>query len=214
VTIERGKGLQPNVSYRLTCNLIKVKKVPDPRDIFIEGKSIILKALSEDDVTNSGWYGWFNDAETTKFMQQRYFPNTLPAQLHFYKESILAAQNKIQLGILPKKEKQIIGVISLNDIDFVNRKAELAIVIGEKKFRGKGIGTEAMELLLNHAFKKLGLNRIWLGVPAEHKGAIRSYEKVGFAVEGVLKEDILLDGKYCDVTRMAILTKNFLTKLA
>lgn len=183
--------------------------MPDQRDIFIEGQAIVLKVLSEDDVLNSGWYGWFNDAETTRYMQQRYFPNCIPKQLHYLQQNILEGQNKIQLGIVPKGEKQIIGVTSLDNIDFLNRKADISIVIGEKEFLGKGLGTEAVILLLGHAFGKLSLHKVGLGVLSGHKAAIRSYEKAGFVIEGVLKDEVLLDGQYHDVTRMGILDKAF-----
>lgn len=183
--------------------------MPDPRDVFIQGKNVTLKALSEDDVTNSGWYGWFNDTETTRFMQQHYFPNTLQKQLKHFQDAILGVSNKIQLGILPKGEKQIIGVISLDNIDFLNRKADIAIIIGEKKFLGKGLGTKAVTLLLGHAFGKLSLHKVGLGVLSKHTTAIRSYEKAGFVIEGILKDEILLDGQYHDVTRMGILAEDF-----
>lgn len=181
----------------------------DPRDIFIQGKNVILKALSEDDVTQSGWYGWFNDAETTQFMQQRYFPNTVQKQRKYFQEAILGAADKIQLGILPKGEKQIVGVISLDNIDFLNRKADLSIVIGEKKFLGKGVGTEAVTLLLGHAFWKLSLHKVGLGVLSTHTAAIRTYEKAGFVIEGILRDEVLLENQYHDVTRMGILAEDF-----
>ncbi|MFA7347167.1 MAG: GNAT family protein [Desulfurivibrionaceae bacterium] len=187
--------------------------MPDPRDVFIQGKNVILKALSEDDVTNSGWHGWFNDAETTRFMQQRYFPNTMHKQLKHFQDTILGTPNKIQLGILPKGEKQIVGVTSLDNIDFLNRKADISIIIGEKKFLGRGLGTEAIKLLLGHAFGRLNLHKIGLGVLSGHKAAIRSYEKAGFVIEGTLKDEVLLDGQYHDVTRMGILAENFKTDL-
>ncbi len=185
----------------------------DSRDVFIQGKNVALKALSEDDVTNSGWYGWFNDAETTQFMQQRYFPNTLQKQRKHFQDAILGAANKIQLGILPKGEKQIAGVISLDNIDFLNRKADISILIGERRFLGKGLGTEAITLLLGHAFGKLSLHKVGLGVLSGHTAAIRSYEKAGFVIEGILKDEILLDGKYHDVTRMGILAGDFKASL-
>lgn len=181
----------------------------DARDVFIQGKNVALRALSEDDVTNSGWYGWFNDAETTQFMQQHYFPNTLQKQRKYFQDAILGAADKIQLGILPKGEKQIVGVISLDNIDFLNRKADLSIIIGEKKFLGKGVGTEAVTLLLGHAFGKLSLHKIGLGVLSKHTAAIHSYEKAGFVIEGILKDEILLDGQYHDVTKMRILAEDF-----
>lgn len=184
----------------------------DKRDIFMRGEKIVLKVLTETDVRESGWYGWFNDEETTEFMQQRYFPNSLDKQLEFYKSSILGSSQKIQLGILPYETPHIVGVVSLSGIDFVNRKAEFGIVIGEKSVRGQGYGTEACELILKHGFERLSLNKITLGVLADHKAAIRSYEKAGFRIDGTLREDVLLNGKYHDTVTMSILAADFYAK--
>jgi RimJ/RimL family protein N-acetyltransferase len=184
----------------------------DKRDVFMRGENIVLKVLTETDVRESGWYGWFNDKETTAFMQQRYFPNSLDKQLEFYKSSILGSSQKIQLGILPYETPHIIGVVSLSGIDFVNRKAEFGIVIGERDVRGKGYGTEACAMIVKHGFERLSLNKITLGVLAEHTAAIRSYEKVGFRIEGTLREDVLLNGAYHNTVQMSILASEFRAK--
>ncbi len=183
----------------------------DERDVFMRGTTIVLKALSEDDVVKSGWYGWFNDEETTEFMQQRFFPNTLHNQLEFYRSTIahLPTSTKVQVGILPYGTAMIVGVVSLSAIDFLNRKAEFAIIIGDKDVRGKGYGTEAAELILKHGFERLSLNKIYLGVHAGHKAAIRSYEKAGFKIDGVLREDILLGGRFYDTVQMSILARDW-----
>lgn len=187
------------------------ENIMDPRDIFLEGETVALKALTEDDVRDSGWHGWFNNRETTAFMQQGYFPNTREAQLEFLKKEVLHNPGKIQLGIVVKSEQRLIGVVSLSGIDFLNRKAEFAIVIGEKDCRGKEYGTEATRLILEHAFGKLSLNKVWLGVHAGHAAAIRTYEKAGFIPEGTLREEILHAGAYYNVVRMSILARDFFT---
>lgn len=182
----------------------------DERDVFIRGNNIVLKALSERDVLESGWYGWFNSEEATEFVQQRYFPNTLQKQLEFYRSGIANSSTKIQLGIVPNGTNTIVGVVSLSGIDFLNRKAEFGIMIGDNAARGKGYGTEACRLIVTHAFKRLSLNKIYLGVHAEHTAAIHSYEKVGFVQEGRLREDILMNGRYVDTVIMSLLAKDFI----
>ncbi len=181
----------------------------DERDIFIRGQNIVLKALSESDVLESGWYGWFNSEEATEFVQQRYFPNTLQKQMEFYRSGIASSSTKIQLGIVPHGMLTIVGVVSLSSIDFLNRKAEFGIMVGDKAARGKGYGTEACELILKHGFERLSLNKIYLGVHAEHQAAIRSYEKAGFRQDGLLREDVLMNGQYADTVIMSILASEF-----
>ena len=178
------------------------------KDIFLKGKKVSLTVLTVKDINESNWYKWFNDTETTLYMQQGYFPNTKSNQLRFLKE-LKNQKNKVQLGILPNNAKNIVGVVSLSEIDFLNRKAEFSIIIGEKKLRGVGIGKEATQLILRHGFQKLCLNKIYLGVLAEHKAAIKSYENAGFKIEGLLRDEVLMYRKYHDIVRMGILYKDF-----
>ena len=183
----------------------------DERDVFLRGTTVMLKALSESDVLESGWYGWFNSEEATEFVQQHYFPNTLQKQMEFYRSGIAASSTKIQLGIVPSGMDTIVGVVSLSNIDFMNRKAEFGIMIGDKAARGKGYGTEACALIVRHGFERLSLNKIYLGVHAHHQAAIRSYEKVGFQQEGILREEVLMNGQYFDVVIMSLLARDFRT---
>ena len=98
-----------------------------------------------------------------------------------------------------------IGDCEFSNFDWRSRKAEVGISIGEKSYWGHGYGTDAMRVLVNYGFNMLNLNRISLKVFSFNKRAIRSYEKVGFTVEGTLREEIYKDGKYVDVLVMGLL---------
>ena len=96
-----------------------------------------------------------------------------------------------------------IGSVYLRDIDRESKKAEFGIFIGEKEWLGRGIGEEAAKLILEYGFEELELHKIKLRVLADNKRAIASYRKAGFVEEGYLREELLLDGKYCDLIFMA-----------
>lgn len=91
-----------------------------------------------------------------------------------------------------------VGIIGLLNIDKKNRKAEYYVTIGEKEYRGKGISVKATKLLIEYAFQRLGLNRIYLYVEKENISAIKSYERIGFRREGELCQDIFSKGHYVD----------------
>lgn len=175
------------------------------RDVFLRGEEIALKALTEQDALESPWYSWFNSEAATEKLQQHYFPNTPQLQLEFYRANIAGSRNKIQLGIVEFIEGKIIGVTSLNQIDWVCRSADFSIFIGETEYWGKGYGFEATQLMLKHAFQTLNLRRVSLGVRADNEAAVKTYEKAGFRREGVLKDALFAKGKYFDLIIMAIL---------
>ena len=91
----------------------------------------------------------------------------------------------------------------LRDIDREAKKAEFGIFIGEEEWLGRGIGEEAAKLILDYGFEELGLHKIKLRVLADNKRAIASYRKAGFVEEGCFRDELLLDGKYCDLIFMA-----------
>ena len=132
-------------------------------DIFIKGNTIDLLCLNESIAAESNWKNWFNDEEATKYMQKHYFPNTREIQVEFYKNSIENNPSKLQCGIYHKEDQVLIGVISLNDIDYINRNTELSVIIGESKYQNMVVLLEAQRLLLRHAFESLNMNR-YMGV--------------------------------------------------
>lgn len=107
------------------------------------------------------------------------------------------------------KESDILGLISLVDINYVNRSGELHIMIGDSKNRGKGIGTFAVKAMLDHAFDNLNLRRIELGVLETNSPAIKLYEKTGFVKEGVKRSSVYKNGQYVSMIMMAVLKEEY-----
>ena len=177
-------------------------------EVFLRGKNITLKALTEDDVLNSDWYGWFNDEETTKDLQKHYFPNTRERQLEFYRSEVVNNPGKLQLGICDAKGGPIIGVVSLNNIDPINRKAEISMIIGEAEYRKAHYVIEVFRLILSHGFNTLNLFRIYGG--SLNKDLVEFICRiVGASKEGILRKDVYKNGEYRDVYLYGILSEEY-----
>lgn len=108
-------------------------------------------------------------------------------------------------SIKTRTEGTVIGFVELDGYDWTTRNAWVAIAIGDMQYRGKGYGTEAMELLLKFAFLGLNMHRVSLTVFDFNKRAIRSYEKAGFRYEGTLREMIYKEDQRWDVLAMGIM---------
>lgn len=187
-----------------------MKKI-DQRDVFLKGQNVFLKVLTKDDVINSNWYGWFNDEELCKTLQKHYYPNSVEMQLEFWGKNIYNSDTKIQLGICNIDDPKILGIISLNNIDLINRRAELAVVIGEQEGRGISLFIEACKLLFNHAFSTLNLNRIYGGSMSKELVSLMC-RILGCKEEGVARQDIYKNGKYNDAYLYGLLREEFLVK--
>lgn len=102
---------------------------------------------------------------------------------------------------------QLIGEIKLHSVNAQDRRASMAIAIYDSQQLGKGFGSEAIRLLLHHAFTELYLHRIGIRVLAYNERAIRAYQKCGFIVEGRERETAFVDGVWHDDLMMGILSR-------
>lgn len=115
--------------------------------------------------------------------------------------------NAVRCAIITEECDDIIGLVSLMDINYINRSATLHIMIGNSE-QGKGAGTFAVKAMCEHAFKNYGLNRIELDVLADNKRAQHVYEKCGFIQEGIKKQAVYKNGVYKDMLFYAKLNNN------
>lgn len=107
-----------------------------------------------------------------------------------------------------KATGQIIGMISLMNVSEKNRNAEIGYWLG-KKYWGKGYATEAVSLILRYGFKELKLFRIWARVFHPNLTSIRLLEKVGFTLEGRLRNNIKKSGRWLDELCYGILKTEY-----
>lgn len=117
------------------------------------------------------------------------------------------------LRLLVENENGIpLGFISICGIDKQNKKVELGILIGEKKYWGQGYGTDALCTITDYLFNKLGFNRISVEVFAYNDRAKALYEKVGFQVEGTQRDGLSRNGTFADIIYMGLLKKDYMQK--
>jgi RimJ/RimL family protein N-acetyltransferase len=128
---------------------------------------------------------WKRDAALASLLMAR--PAKLTAtQASAWLHANQSDQNQRIWGIVHSRGG-LIGLARLMFIDFQSGTAELGIYIGDRVWRGRGLGEKAMTLLLREGFAHLGLHRIWLKVASSNKRAIACYKKFGFRKEGILK---------------------------
>lgn len=116
--------------------------------------------------------------------------------------------NTIRCSILNDKD-QIIGLVSLTNIDRFNQNAVFHIMIGDSSNREKGVGYYATNEILKHAFLDMNLNRVELSVLENNQRALALYDKVGFKREGVKRKAVYKNGDFVDMVIMAILKEDF-----
>lgn len=114
------------------------------------------------------------------------------------------ADDRLVLAVIDNADGQMVGEVILNEWDKGNRSCGFRTLIGAAG-RGRGLGTEATRLIVEHGLTTMGLHRISLEVYDFNPRARRVYEKVGFVHEGTGREALHFDGEWIDVHYMAIL---------
>jgi len=170
----------------------------------LKGERVTLRAIEREDIPR--FLRWLNDPEVTRYLTIS-MPLSREEEERWFEQQ-LGDRNRKVLAIETESGEHI-GNISLEDIDWKNRRATLGIVIGEKERWGQGYGTDAIRTLLRFAFEELNLNRVQLDVFDFNERARRCYRRCGFREEGILRQAHYTEGRYHDVVRMAILRSDW-----
>lgn len=174
------------------------------KDIFIIGNQIILRPLRESDI-DGDYKFWLNDPDVVKYNSHGRFPKSESDLVSYIKT--FNSNNLIVLAIIEKNSLKHIGNISLQNINWIDRNAEIAFLLGAKDFWGKGIMFEAGNILIKHAFNTLNLHRIYCGTSSKNIGMQKLASKLGMFQEGIKRESLFKDGEYLDIFEYAILNK-------
>lgn len=103
-------------------------------------------------------------------------------------------------------EDSVIGFANYRRLNARHGNVDIGIGIGEKRLWGRGLGTEALGLLVGYLLGERGLHRIRLHVAATNDRAIASYRKAGFEVEGIERDGVRGgDGAWADMAVMGLL---------
>ena len=178
-------------------------------DTFLIGKFVDLVIIDSKFLKKNSWHTWLNDQKLTKYTKQGYYPLTKKEHERYVKENIFS-KKRIQLGIIKKTNMELIGMISLYNI---NQLDQCAAVSALMNMSSKEIGSikyflEAQNLIIEHAFKKLNLRRV--EAAANDSKLCHMNEKLfGFKCEGVLKEKDFINGIFTDRYILAILKKDW-----
>lgn len=172
---------------------------------FLEGRRVYLRPIEKEDL--DFFYTTLWDKEGRRLTGTQTVFSRLGVQKWF--EKISEDSSRIDLIICSQENHQPIGDMAMLDIDHQNRNAVVRIALFDP-FCGKGYGTEAMSLLLKYGFEIMNLHRIGLDVYSFNKRAMKSYEKLGFKLEGTIRDELFYDGEYHDSNIMGVLKDEFI----
>jgi UDP-4-amino-4,6-dideoxy-N-acetyl-beta-L-altrosamine N-acetyltransferase len=166
----------------------------------LEGEKVRLREIREADLAHI--VRWRNDPRimATLFSHR---PLSEAEQLEWFC-GLTADRSRVSF-LVETPEGRPVGQGGFIGIDHRNRTAELGVMIGEREQQGRGLGTEAVRLLVNYGFAELNLHRIALRVLEGNPSALKLYRGLGFRDEGVLRQAAFKNGRFRDVLLLGLL---------
>ncbi len=169
--------------------------------------NILLREISKEDLpTINQWRG---DRSLVDSLGSPYRYVNMETDEEWFRHYQNHRDREVRLAICVGDARKVVGAVYLTSIDHVSRNAEFSILIGDTRHQGKGIGSEATRMMLDHAFRNLNLHRVYLTVLESNARAREMYTKHGFKVEGVLRDAVFKNGTYVNFVLMSLLRSEF-----
>ncbi|RXS20215.1 GNAT family N-acetyltransferase [Staphylococcus saprophyticus] len=143
---------------------------------------------------------WRNDREIFSQLGDGFFPVSKTEMSNWM--SNFCKNDKSNLKFIITYDSKGAGYITLTNVNYINRSAELGIYIGEKNLQGCGIASGAIELLEDFATNNLNLRKIKLLVNSDNNAALALYHKLGFRDIGIYEKERFIKGNWVDVKIM------------
>ena len=151
-----------------------------------------------------GYAHWLNDPDVCRYNSHHRFLQSVEG-LRTYVENTIDSRSMLVFAVVELASKRHIGNISLQNINYVDRNAEIAFLFGEKDCWGKGYANEAAEIIIEHAFKELGLHRIYMGTSDDNIRMQHLALRLGFREEGRRQEAQFKRGEWHDIIEYGLL---------
>lgn len=165
-------------------------------------RSVCLRPYEEEHIRQT--VKWLNDP----YLKQSFgLTRVITEEEH---KTWLKGQANLLLWAIYYQDKKYCGNVSLQ-VNLRHQSAYFQIYLGDESVRGQGIGTNSLRAVLQYAFLKLSLNRIWLHTFVNNHAAIHLYQSEGFKLEGIERKAIYCGDRFIDQMSWALLKDEWKT---
>lgn len=162
----------------------------------------VLRALEPADIKRT--LRWHNDRALYETLGGTFQHVSRRTEEEWLRVKSVLSSRELNLALCLARGGRHIGNLYLRDVDWVARHAEVHMFIGDRAFRGRGYGGDALGQMVAYAFGTLGLERLYLYVLADNIPAVRLYESRGFRIEGRMRRHAFKAGVFKDVLVMGL----------
>ncbi len=174
--------------------------------MLFRGEQVCLRKMTLGDAEH--YHRWQNDMEIAPLVNP-FIDLQSMEEVQRNLQSMLEADNRRNYIIEHLEDRKPVGYLGLFNINHYHKNIECYIALCEAEYRGKGIGYEAMGLMMGYVFSEMNMHRLSLRVFADNERAIHIYKKLGFVQEGRLRETRFHNGKWQDSYIMSVLQADY-----
>jgi RimJ/RimL family protein N-acetyltransferase len=172
---------------------------------FLEGKRIILKILTKEDLRELGKL--MVDKEIRELVAEVY-PLT-EKDIESFFEKCQNVEERIWFVIIDKETNKLIGETGFKGMYPPWRSGEFTLILWDRNYWSKGYGREVAQLMLEYGFNTLNMHRIYIEVAEFNVYGLKFWERLSFKKSGTLVEGYFCRGKYYDFIMMYMLENEF-----
>ena len=171
----------------------------------LESERLLLRQITPDDVNEI--FALRSNPETMKYIPRPLATTKDDAMGHIKMiQDKIVSNEGINWAITEKGNPKMIGIIGHYRIRWEHFRSEIGYML-LPEYQGKGIITEAIQLLVDYGFNEMKMHSLEAIIDPENTASARVLEKNNFVKEAHFKENEFYDGKFLDAVVYSILNK-------
>jgi [ribosomal protein S5]-alanine N-acetyltransferase len=177
------------------------------KNVHLSGLRIYLTPFERQHAEDHNYFQWLTDFKVYRYLgREEYFKAIKKEDLISYAEEMWANPFVYFYAVHSTATGDFIGTAKINFINqkfFQNSIADIGIMIGNTDYWGKRLSIDIIHTLSSHALFSMGIRKLTAGVNSLNEPMIKAFLRVGFKVDGSLRNQLIVCGEYCDHVLMS-----------
>ena len=170
--------------------------------MIINGTLSYVIPFEEKHLFDPRYYEWLTNIDVVKYIgRDEYLKPIRFEKVREYVETLWRNEYCSFFAIYDATDNKFVGTTKinyLNESGFITRTADIGIMIGDIKYWGKGLATDALFAICQYAFTVMDARKLTAGAVGANVGVIKAFQKIGFSEEGRIRKKLLISGEYMD----------------
>jgi [ribosomal protein S5]-alanine N-acetyltransferase len=176
------------------------------------GKNIHLIEFDISMLDSSSYLSWVRDLNNISTIgRKEYLLSINKKKIFEYVNRMMDSESDSFFGIYDSIKEECFGTVKIGHIDWRTGVGDVGIMIGDKKYRGKGLSKDIIHTIAKYGFETLSLRKLTAGCFDTNIPMKKCFESLGFTIEGVLKNQLLYNGNFIDHVLYACFKENLNT---